>query len=147
MALGFLGEYQHSLDAKGRVILPVEFREPLAGGAVLTKVLDGCLAVYSEGEFEVLAERVRESARQSARHRQAARAWFASARHFVPDKQGRFAIPQPLREFALLERDVMVLGVDNRIEFWNPAKWREVEAAAQTDIQSGGADLADMGFI
>jgi MraZ protein len=147
MSLGFLGEFQHSLDAKGRVILPVEYREPLGGGAVLTRVLDGCLAVYSEGEFEVLAEKVRESARQSARHRQAARVWFSSARHFVPDKQGRFAIPQPLREFARLERDVMVLGVDNRIELWNPVRWREVEADAQTDIQAGGAGLDDMGFI
>src|SRR4051794_32574421 len=96
MSLGFLGEFQHSLDAKGRVILPVEFREPLATGAVLTRVLDGCLAVYSEGEFELLAERMRESARQGARQRQAARAFFSSARHFVPDKQGRFAIPQAL---------------------------------------------------
>ena len=73
--------------------------------------------------------------------------WFSSARHFVPDKQGRFAIPQPLREFARLERDVMVLGVDNRIELWNPVRWREVEADAQTDIQAGGAGLDDMGFI
>lgn len=147
MSLGFLGEYQHSLDAKGRVILPVEFREDLATGAVLTKVLDGCLAVYSEGEFEMLAQRVRESARQGPRQRQAARAWFSSARHFVPDKQGRFAIPQPLREFARLERDVMVLGVDNRVELWNPPRWREVEADAQADIQSGGAGLDDIGFI
>ena len=78
--------------------------------------------------------------------RQAARVWFSSARHFVPDKQGRFAIPQPLREFARLERDVMVLGVDNRIELWNPVRWREVEADAQTDIQAG-AGLDDIGFI
>jgi MraZ protein len=147
MSLGFLGEYQHSLDAKGRVILPVEFREDLAEGAVLTKVLDGCLAVYNEGEFEMLAQRVRESARQGPRQRQAARAWFSSARHFVPDKQGRFAIPQPLREFARLERDVMVLGVDNRVELWNPLRWRDVEADAQADIQSGGAGLDDIGFI
>jgi MraZ protein len=147
MSLGFLGEYQHSLDAKGRVILPVEFREDLAEGAVLTKVHDGCLAVYDEGEFELLAQRVRESARRGQRQRQAARAWFASARHFVPDKQGRFAIPQPLREFARLERDVMVLGVDNRVELWNPVRWREVEADAQADIQSGGSDLDDIGFI
>lgn len=147
MSLGFLGEYQHSLDAKGRVILPVEFREPLASGAVLTRVLDGCLAVYSQGEFEQLAETVREKAREGARQRQAARAWFSSARAFVPDKQGRFAIPQPLREFAQLERDVMVLGVDNRVELWNPVRWRDVEADAQADIQGGGAGLDDIGFI
>ena len=144
MSLGFLGEFQHSLDAKGRVILPVEFREPFATGAVLTKVLDGCLAVYSEGEFEMLAEKVRERARAGSRQRQAARAWFASARPFVPDKQGRFAIPQALREFAHLERDVMVLGQDQRVELWNPMRWREVEAAAQADIESGSSDLEDM---
>ena len=144
MSLGFLGEFQHSLDAKGRVILPVEFREPFVTGAVLTKVLDGCLAVYSEGEFEMLAEKVRERARAGARQRQASRAWFASARPFVPDKQGRFAIPQALREFAHLERDVMVLGVDNRVEMWNPVRWREVEAAAQADIESGSSGLEDM---
>ena len=66
MSLGFLGEYQHSLDAKGRVILPAEFREPLAEGAVLTRVLDGCLAVYSREGFEEMAEQVRENARQRA---------------------------------------------------------------------------------
>ena len=144
MSLGFLGEFQHSLDAKGRVILPVEFREPFVTGAVLTKVLDGCLAVYSEGEFEMLAEKVRERARAGARQRQASRAWFASARPFVPDKQGRFAIPQALREFAHLERDVMVLGQDQRVELWNPVRWREVEAAAQADIESGSSGLEDM---
>lgn len=144
MSLGFLGEFQHSLDAKGRVILPVEFREPFAAGAVLTKVLDGCLAVYSEEEFEMLAENVRERARAGARQRQAARAWFASARPFVPDKQGRFAIPQALREFAHLERDVMILGQDQRVELWNPPQWRVVEAAAQADIEGGGPGLEDM---
>ena len=94
-----------------------------------------------------MAERVRESARQSARHRQAARVWFSAARPFTPDKQGRFAIPQTLREYAGLERDVMVLGVDNRIELWNPVRWREQEAEGQADIPSGGARLDDIGFI
>jgi MraZ protein len=146
MSLGFLGEYQHALDAKGRVILPAEFREPLANGAVLTKVLDGCLGVYSREGFEEMAERVRDSARRGAMERRAARSWFSAARPFTPDKQGRVAIPQTLREYAGLERDVMVLGVDNRIELWNPGKWREHEALGQSDISSGEG-LADVGFI
>jgi MraZ protein len=146
MSLGFLGEYQHALDAKGRVILPAEFREPLANGAVLTKVLDGCLAVYSREGFEEMAEQVRQSARRGAKERRAARSWFSAARPFTPDKQGRVAIPQTLREYAGLERDVMVLGVDNRIELWNPGRWREHEAEGQADIASG-EDLADVGFI
>jgi MraZ protein len=146
MSLGFLGEYQHSLDAKGRVILPAEFREPLANGAVLTKVLDGCLGVYSREGFEEMAEQVRVSARRGPRERRAARSWFSAARPFTPDKQGRVAIPQTLRDYAGLERDVMVLGVDNRIELWHPARWREQEAEGQADISSGEG-LADVGFI
>jgi MraZ protein len=146
MSLGFLGEFQHSLDTKGRVILPVEFRERLAGGAVLTRMLDGCLAVYTADEFSVLAEQVRQSARQGPRQREVARLWFSSARELVPDKQGRVPIPQNLRDYAELERDVMVLGTDNRIELWNPAKWRDREAQAQEDIRSGEG-LADIGFF
>ena len=146
MSLGFLGEYQHSLDAKGRVILPAEFREPLANGAVLTKVLDGCLGVYSREGFEEMAEQVRVSARRGPRERRAARSWFSAARPFTPDKQGRVAIPQTLRDYAGLEHDVMVLGVDNRIELWHPARWREQEAEGQADISSGEG-LADVGFI
>jgi MraZ protein len=146
MSLGFLGEYQHALDAKGRVILPAEFREPLSEGAVLTKSLDGCLAVFSREGFEEMAERVRESARRGERERRAARAFFSAARPFTPDKQGRVAIPQNLREYSALERDVMVLGVDNRIELWSPQLWRDHEAKGQADIASGEG-LSDVGFI
>jgi MraZ protein len=146
MSLGFLGEYQHALDAKGRVILPAEFREPLSEGAVLTKSLDGCLAVFSREGFEEMAERVRESARRGERERRAARAFFSAARPFTPDKQGRVAIPQNLREYSALERDVMVLGVDNRIELWSPQRWRDHEAKGQADIASGEG-LSDVGFI
>jgi MraZ protein len=146
MSLGFLGEYQHALDAKGRVILPAEFREPLSEGAVLTKSLDGCLAVFSREGFEEMAERVRESARRGERERRAARSFFSAARPFTPDKQGRVPIPQNLREYSALERDVMVLGVDNRIELWSPQRWRDHEAKGQADIASGEG-LSDVGFI
>jgi MraZ protein len=146
MSLGFLGEFQHSLDTKGRVILPVEFRDRLAAGAVLTRMLDGCLAVYSRETFETLAEQVRQSARQGPRQREVARLWFSSAREFVPDKQGRVPVPQTLRDYADLERDVMVLGIDNRIELWSPTRWRDREAQAQADIASGEG-LADIGFF
>ncbi|HEY7439988.1 MAG TPA: division/cell wall cluster transcriptional repressor MraZ [Acidimicrobiia bacterium] len=146
MSLGFLGEYQHALDAKGRVILPSDFREPLAAGAVLTKSLDGCLAVYSAEGFDEMAELVRESARRGERERRAARSFFSAGRRFTPDKQGRVPIPQNLREYAGLERDVMVLGVDNRIELWNPVRWREHDALGQSDM-ANGEGLADVGFI
>src|SRR5579884_1039659 len=74
----FLGEFQHSLDAKGRVILPVEFRDELAEGAVITRGLDGCLSVFPREEFEAMAESVREKSRRGDRERRAARTFFAS---------------------------------------------------------------------
>ena len=132
----FLGEFQHSLDAKGRVILPAEFRDQLAGGAVIARGLDGCLSVYPREEFETMAETVREKARRGERERRAARSFFAGAKPVAPHRQGRVAIPQNLREFAALGRDVMVVGVDFRIEIWDTSRWREQDDAGQHDIAS-----------
>ena len=132
----FLGEFQHSLDAKGRVILPAEFRDQRAGGAVIARGLDGCLSVYPREEFETMAETVREKARRGERERRAARSFFAGAKPVAPDRQGRVAIPQNLREFAALGRDVMVVGVDFRIEIWDTSRWREQDDAGQHDIAS-----------
>ncbi|HEX4776848.1 MAG TPA: division/cell wall cluster transcriptional repressor MraZ [Acidimicrobiia bacterium] len=130
----FLGEFQHSLDAKGRVILPAEFRDDLAEGAVITRGLDGCLSVYPREEFEAMAESVRDKSRRGDRERRAARTFFASAKPVQPDKQGRVAIPQNLREFAALERDVMVVGVDVRVELWDAQRWRDQDVAGQRDL-------------
>src|SRR2546429_1879809 len=106
----FLGEHQHSLDAKGRVILPARFREQLEGGAVMARALDGCLAVYPVAEFDRVARKLREARERGARERQAARTFFAGAVEITPDKQGRVAVPQHLREDALLDREAMVAG-------------------------------------
>ena len=94
----FLGEYQHSLDAKGRVILPARFRDQLEGGAVMARALDGCLAVYPVDEFDRLATRIREVRERGGEQRQAARTFFAGAVEIAPDKQGRVAVPQHLRD-------------------------------------------------
>jgi len=104
----FLGEYQHSLDAKGRVILPARFRDQLEGGAVMARALDGCLAVYPVDEFDRLATRIREVRERGGDQRQTARTFFAGAIEIAPDKQGRVAVPQHLRDYAGLEREVIV---------------------------------------
>src|SRR4029079_4099201 len=104
----FLGEHTHSLDAKGGVILPALFRDQLEGGAVMAKALDGCLAVYPVDEFHRVAANLREARARGATERQAARTYFAGAVEIAPDKQGRVAVPQHLRTFANLERDVIV---------------------------------------
>src|ERR1043165_1058977 len=103
----FLGEHQHSLDAKGRVILPARFRDQLEGGAVMAKALDGCLAVYPDAEFAEVARKLREARARGTPERQAARTFFAGAVEITPDKQGRVAIPPTLRDYAALDRDVI----------------------------------------
>ncbi len=133
----FLGEHQHSLDAKGRVILPARFREQLEGGAVIAKALDGCLAVYPIAEFERLAQRLREARERGSRERQAARTFFAGASEVTPDRQGRVAIPQHLREYAALSRDVIVAGSYDHIEIWDAQAFRERDVLGTAAISEG----------
>jgi MraZ protein len=134
----FLGEHQHSLDAKGRVILPARFRDQLEGGAVMAKSLDGCLAVYPTAEFvDRVAQKLQEARVRGARERQAARTFFAGAVEITPDKQGRVAIPPPLREYAALDRDVIVAGNFSHIELWDAARFRERDRVGTTAIEEG----------
>jgi MraZ protein len=133
----FLGEHQHSLDAKGRVILPARFREQLEGGAVMTKALDGCLSVFPTAEFHLRAHHLQEARSRGSRERQAARTFFAGAVEITPDKQGRVAIPQPLREYASLDRDVIVAGNFDHIELWDAARFRERDRVGTASIEEG----------
>src|SRR5258708_866610 len=110
----FLGEFQHSLDAKGRMILPAKFRDQLEAGAIITKGRGRCLAVYTAEEFEDVASQVREVSKRGPRERDAARVFFSGANDVQLDRQGRVAIPQTLRTYAGLERDVVVVGVYSR---------------------------------
>ena len=133
----FLGEFQHSLDAKGRVILPARFREQLEGGAVMARALDGCLAVYPLAEFDRLARQLREARERGSRERQAARSFFAGAIEITPDKQGRVAVPPNLREYARLDREVMVAGGFDHIEIWDAQLFGERDAAGIASILEG----------
>jgi MraZ protein len=121
----FLGEYQHSLDAKGRIILPSRFRARLAEGCVLTRGQEDCLAVYAKEEFDELAARLRQTKQSSTRRRNFLRLFFSGAHEEVPDKQGRVTIPEHLRSYATLERDVTVIGTGSKLEIWDRAKWDE----------------------
>jgi MraZ protein len=133
----FLGEAQHSLDVKGRVILPADYRDQLARGAVVSKGLDGCLWVYPREEFEQMAAELHEKAKRGERERVAARALFGGAKEVVPDKQGRVAIPQALREYAELERDVFIVGQFSHLEIWDAGRWREQEEKGAAAIRAG----------
>jgi MraZ protein len=138
----FLGEFQHSLDAKGRVILPARFRDQLEGGAVMARALDGCLAVYPVAEFERLYRTLQEARERGAKERQAARTYFAGALELTPDKQGRVQVPPHLRQYARLDRDVMVIGSGDHIELWDAEAFRAHEAEGIASIV-GGEGISD----
>ena len=133
----FLGEYQHSLDAKGRVILPARFRDQLEGGAVMARALDGCLAVYPVAEFDRVAAKLREARERGARERQAARSFFSGAVEITPDKQGRVAVPAHLREYATLEKDVIVAGNFDHLEIWNAVTFNQRDQEGTASIVGG----------
>ena len=141
----FLGEYQHSLDAKGRVILPARYRDQLAEGAFVTKGRGGCLSVYTPEEFEQVASQMREQSKRGNQELNAARSFFSGAQEIRLDRQGRVALPQNLREFAGLTRDVVVVGVFSRVEIWDRDRWQELDrvgAQALTDSDN----LPDFGI-
>ena len=133
----FLGEYQHSLDAKGRVILPARFRDQLEGGAVMARALDGCLAVYPVSEFDRVAAKLREARERGPKERQAARSFFTGAVEITPDKQGRVAIPAHLREYASLEREVIVAGNFDHLEIWDHATFNQRDQEGTASIVEG----------
>jgi MraZ protein len=133
----FLGEFEHSLDAKGRVILPVRFRSQLEAGAVMARSLDRCLAVYPVAEFDRLARKLRDARERGPLERQAARAMFAGAVEITPDKQGRVAVPPHLREYAGLDREVVVSGNYDHIEIWDAPEFARRDREGTVLIAEG----------
>ena len=140
----FLGEYQHSLDAKGRIILPSKFRALLADGYVLTRGIDKCLAVYPTNEWESVSTRLRETSQSNRGARDFLRIWYASAVEEEPDKQGRISVPEHLRDYAGLEREVTVTGRGEFAEIWSRTAWAnrlEEGLPSYADLSESNPDL------
>ncbi|MGH8988186.1 MAG: division/cell wall cluster transcriptional repressor MraZ [Acidimicrobiales bacterium] len=121
----FVGRYEHSLDTKGRIILPAKYRPDFERGGYLTENREGCLALWTPGEFQRQLQAMQEQAAEGRTARNRARLWASSSHEVEIDRQGRMAIPAHLREFASLEGDVLVHGAIDRIELWNPGVWEE----------------------
>ena len=121
----FMGEYNHTLDTKGRIIVPSKFREQLGMTFVITKGLDGCLFVYSQEEWKTIEESFRNKPLTSKDARHFARFFFAGACECEVDKQGRILIPNNLREYAGIDKDVVSVGVLNRVEIWSKDRWND----------------------
>ncbi|ERK70955.1 MULTISPECIES: division/cell wall cluster transcriptional repressor MraZ [Leifsonia] len=119
----FLGTHAPKLDEKGRIILPAKFRDELASGLVLTRGQEHCVYVFSQREFEALHEKIRQAPVTSKQARDYLRVFLSGASAEVPDKQNRVTIPQTLRSYAGLDRDLVVIGAGSRAEIWDAQAW------------------------
>ncbi len=136
------GEYQHSLDAKGRLFIPAKLREELGGCFVVTKGLDGCLFVYAQEEWEQLENKINSLPMSKSRDLQ--RFFLSSAADVNPDKQGRILLPNTLRRYAKLEKDVTIIGVSRRAEIWSTQVWEEYnEKITAADVEQA---MEELGF-
>lgn len=121
----FIGEYQHAIDSKNRMIIPSKFREELGEKFVLTKGLDGCLYVYPMNEWKILEQKLKALPLTNKDARAFVRFFFSGANEIDVDKQGRALIPQNLLEYAKIEKDIVSIGVLARIEIWSKTTWEE----------------------
>ena len=140
----FMGEYNHTVDTKGRLIVPSKFREQLGDEFVVTKGLDGCLFVYSKSEWENIEEKFRNVPLTTKDARKFARFFFAGAASCEVDKQGRILLPVVLRVYAGIEKDVVSVGVFNRVEIWDKDKWQE--SNSYDDMDEIAEHMADLGL-
>ncbi len=119
----FMGEYNHTIDAKGRLIIPAKFREVLGDEFVVTKGMDGCLFVFDNSEWQAFAEKLRSLPMIDKEVRQFTRFFLAGAASVEVDKQGRILLPSVLRDFAGITKDTVLIGVGSRIEIWSKDRW------------------------
>ena len=140
----FMGEYNHTVDAKGRLIIPSRFREELKNEFIVTKGLDGCLFVFPGNEWQIFEEKLKALPLTNKNARKFSRFFVAGATACELDKQGRILVPQTLREFAGLEKDVVLTGNLNRIEVWSKEKWNEI--CDYDDMDSIAESMQDMGI-
>lgn len=125
----FIGEYQHSLDSKNRMIVPSKFREGLGEKFVLTKGLDGCLYAYPMNEWMMLENKLKQLPLTSKDARAFVRFFFSGANEIDIDKQGRALIPQNLLEYAGIDKDIVSIGVSTRLEIWSKKNWDEYNSS------------------
>ena len=142
----FIGEYKHTIDEKGRLAVPVKFRAQLSGGAVVTRGLDNCLFLYTEEEWKNLAERLAKLPIGKANSRAFARLMLAGAMDVSLDKQGRVILPDYLRKYAAVGKNVVVAGLYNRLEIWDEAKWEEYKSGTESSSGDIAEQLGELGI-
>jgi len=136
----FMSEYNHTVDAKGRLIIPSKFRDVLGEEFVISKGMDGCLFVYANDDWKAFEEKLTSLPLINKEARQFARFFLAGAAQVEVDKQGRILLPTSLRTFAGLEKDVVLVGVGSRIEIWDKDKYEAITADENMDDISGAME-------
>jgi MraZ protein len=141
-----MGEYQHSLDEKSRLIIPARFREDLGERFVLTRGLDRSLFLYPLAEWKAIEEKMKTLSTTQADARAFVRLFFSGAVECEPDKQGRISVPPHLREHAGIQRDLYILGVSTRIEIWAREVWEEYAKKAEESYESLAEKIIGIGI-
>lgn len=142
----FLGEYQHSLDSKGRITIPAKFRDELGMKFVATKGLENCIFLYPLEEWKRIEEKLHSLPFTRADVRSFARFFFSGAAELETDKQGRTLIPNNLREYADIDKDMIVIGVGARVEIWSSQKWADYTETAASSYEALAENLVELGL-
>ena len=141
-----LGEYNHSIDTKGRVSVPSKLRLDLGESFIVTKGLDNCLFAYSKTEWETFETKLKSLPLTNTNARNFVRFFFSGATECEIDKQGRINIPQNLREYANISKDVTIVGVGTRVEIWDREKWNEYTSSDNLDVDEMASQMSDLGI-
>jgi len=142
----FIGEFQHNIDAKGRVIIPAKFREELGEHFIVTKGLDKCLFVYPLEGWKNVESNLRQLSFTHADSRAFSRLFFSGAVEVELDRQGRILLPATLRSYASLDKDVFVIGVSGRVEIWDEAVWLAYSQKADNDYEAIAEKINGLDF-
>lgn len=142
----FMGEYQHSLDEKGRIIIPAKFRDDLGEKFIITRGLDNCLFVYPATQWKILEEKIKELPTAQSDTRAFVRMFFSGAVEVEMDKQGRVLIPQHLREHAKIDKDVYVIGVSTKVEVWAKETWETYAIQAKQSYEGIAETIINIGI-
>jgi len=142
----FIGEFQHNLDQKGRVAIPAKFRKDFEDGLIVTRGIDKCLFIFSKSEWNKLAEKLAELPLAQANSRAFARLMFSGAADEDLDNQGRILIPDYLRNYASLKKQLVINGLFNRLEIWDKNIWQDYKNKTENSSEEIAEKLSQLGI-
>lgn len=141
-----IGEYEHSLDAKGRLIIPAKLRTDMGEKFIITKGLDGCLFVFSQNEWSNFESKLKELPLTNKNARDFVRFFLSGATECEIDKQGRFLLVNTLREYAEITKEVIIIGVGTRLEIWNKDKWKKYNSNENISADTIAENMTMLGI-